>query len=232
VLAGIGFGSWRWCRSRSSVGGLRSGRAGAGRNRRLRFGPTRCRCSSRTRRPRRTCSASRCSPADGQRGSVRYVDLAQHRAVLVQERGHLRGVGGEFFIKTADVGNELLRTPHESGPGRCGDEMRRALVALTAVREVGAPPAINSRSNACNWLRARVLLCDRFMATLWTGDMSGELHGAAWASPKGSRRLRRHFLGVGHPIGDTQVHRAQRRVRRAQEEPGERPKDGVAPVRS
>jgi hypothetical protein len=44
--------------------------------------------------------------------------ISRNRAVLVQQRGHLRGVGGELFIKTADVGNELLR--------RCGDEIRAA----------------------------------------------------------------------------------------------------------
>jgi len=48
------------------------------------------------------------------------------------------------------------------GLGRCGGEVRAtALVALTGVSEVGAPPAISSRSSACNWLTARVLLWDR-----------------------------------------------------------------------
>lgn len=121
--------------------------------------------------------------------------------------------------RTSAMSSFANSTRIRSGPVR-GRNPRSALVALTAVSEIGAPPAINSRSNACNWLRARVLLCDRFLATLSMGDMSGELHGAAWASPKRSRRLRRHFLGVGHPIGDTQVQRAQHRVRRAQGEPG------------
>lgn len=42
-----------------------------------------------------------------------------------------------------------------------GRSPRSARVALAGVSEVGAPPAMDSRSNACKRLIARVLLCDR-----------------------------------------------------------------------
>ncbi len=44
-----------------------------------------------------------------------------------------------------------------SGPVR-GRNLRSAAAVLTGVGEVGAPPAIRSRSNTCNWLTVRLLL--------------------------------------------------------------------------
>jgi hypothetical protein len=155
-----GSGSSRWCRSRSSVAGPRSGTAGAGTSQRSRSGWVWCRCSSRTRRPRRTCSQGRCGPADGRRGPSPTTSTSRSLVPCSSSSTAIFAALAPSCSskrRTSAMSSLASSTRIRSGPARARNP-RSALVALAGVSAVGAPPANNSRSNACEWLTARVLL--------------------------------------------------------------------------
>jgi hypothetical protein len=87
----------------------------------------------------------------GRQHRANAVDLAQSRAVLVEQPGGFGLIVGQLLVEAADIGDQLFAQlqPNPLGVLR-GRNPRTAAAALAAVRSVGTPPASSSRSSRCS----------------------------------------------------------------------------------